>query len=108
MNRAFRPGRPGRARSPGDTSSFEERGMSSMNRRGENHADVKVARAVASVRRAVGRLVALLGHEAPAVLDGAGLALAALGAPAVVGPLAAALPRAASPRHRALIVAALA
>jgi hypothetical protein len=73
----------------------------------ERDTPVEVARAVAAVGRAIGRLVGLLGDEDPLVVHGAAAALAALGGPAVVGPLASALPRAPTPRHRALILATL-
>ena len=63
-------------------------------------------RAVASIRAAVGRLALLLGDEDPATADAAATALGAIGHFAV-GPLAAALPKGPSPRHRAAIVAAL-
>jgi hypothetical protein len=63
-------------------------------------------RAVASIRAAVGRLALLLGDEDPATVEAAVMALGAIG-PFAVGPLAAALPRGPSPRHRAAIVAAL-
>src|SRR6187397_773559 len=63
-------------------------------------------RAVASIRAAIGRLALLLGDEDPATVDAAATALGAIG-PFAVGPLAAALPKGASPRHRAAIIAAL-
>jgi HEAT repeat protein len=63
-------------------------------------------RAVASIRAAVGRLALLLGDEDPATFETAAMALGAIGAFAV-GPLAAALPKGRSPRHRTAIVAAL-
>jgi HEAT repeat protein len=81
--------------------------MSTMICREGNTPDVKVARAVASVRRAIGGLVRLLGDEDFAVVEAAIPALVALGAPAAVGPLAAALPRAPTPRHRGAILTAL-
>jgi hypothetical protein len=62
----------------------------------------RVDRALASARRSVGRLVALLGEEDQAVLEDAARGLAGFG-PFAVGPPAAALPRAVSPRHRAAI-----
>ena len=63
-------------------------------------------RAVASIRAAVGQLALLLGDEDPATFETAATALGAIGA-FVVGPLAAALPKGPSPRHRTAIVAAL-
>jgi hypothetical protein len=63
-------------------------------------------RAVARIRTAVGRLALLLGDEDPATVEAAAMALGAIG-PFAVGPLAAALPRGPSPRHRAAIIAAL-
>ena len=63
-------------------------------------------RAVASIRAAVGKLALLLGDEDPATFETAAMALGAIG-PFAVGPLAAALPKGPSPRHRAAIVAAL-
>jgi HEAT repeat protein len=67
----------------------------------------EVDQAVAAVRRAIDRLVQLLGDADFAVITKAALALAELGAPAIIGSLAAALPRAPSPRHRAAIIGAL-
>jgi HEAT repeat protein len=67
----------------------------------------EVGRAVAAARRAIGRMVALMGDEDPAVVRAASQALAELSAAAVVGPLAEALPRASSPRHRVAIIGAL-
>jgi hypothetical protein len=58
-------------------------------------------RAVASIRAAVGRLALLLGDEDPVTFETAAMARGA------VGPLAAALPKGPSPRHRVAIVAAL-
>jgi HEAT repeat protein len=63
-------------------------------------------RAVSSIRAAVGRLALLLGDDDPATFETAATALGAIGAFAVV-PLAAALPKGPSPRHRTAIVAAL-
>jgi hypothetical protein len=67
----------------------------------------RVGRAVAGVRRAIGRLVALLGDDDTAVVSRAAAALAEVG-PYAVGLLAAALRRAPKPRHRATIVVVLA
>ncbi len=67
----------------------------------------EVELATAAVRRGIGRLVALLGDADRAVIDRASLALGGLGAAAIVGPLAAALPQAPSPRHRLAIMGAL-
>jgi hypothetical protein len=80
--------------------------MPEMNRP-ETGSRSEVDRAVASVRRAIGRLVQLLGHEDTAVVLAAASALEALGPADVVGALATALPRATGPRHRAAIVGAL-
>ena len=63
-------------------------------------------RAIADIRTAVGRLALLLGDDDPATFEAAATALGAIG-PFAVGPLAAALPKGPSPRHRAAIVAAL-
>jgi HEAT repeat protein len=63
-------------------------------------------RAVATIRAAIGRLALLLGDDDPATIDAAATALDAIG-PFAVGPLAAALPKGPSTRHRAAIVAAL-
>jgi HEAT repeat protein len=63
-------------------------------------------RAVDRIRTALGRLALLLGDEDPATVEAAAMALGAIG-PFAVGPLAAALPKGPSPRHRAAIVAAL-
>ncbi len=65
-----------------------------------------VDRAVATIRAAIGRLALLLGDEDPATAEVAATALGAIG-PFAVGPLAAALPKGPSPRHRAAILAAL-
>jgi len=67
----------------------------------------EVDRAVAGVRRAIGRLVTLLDADDPATMQKAARELAGLGAAAAVGPLADALARARSPRHRGAIVGAL-
>lgn len=67
----------------------------------------EVDRAVAAVRRAIGRLIQLLDHEDDDVVLATGIALDTLGGRAVVGPLSAALSRAGSIRHRALIVQVL-
>jgi hypothetical protein len=63
-------------------------------------------RAVANIRAAVGQLALLLGEEDPATFETAATALGAIGAFAV-GPMAAALPKGPSPRHRTAIVAGL-
>jgi HEAT repeat protein len=68
----------------------------------KNSAD----RAVVRIRAAIGQLAMLLGDEDPATFDTAATALAAIG-PYAVGPLAAALPKGPSLRHRAAIVGAL-
>jgi len=75
--------------------------------RSESEPHPEVDRAARAVRRAIGRLVQLLGDEDLAVVQWAGLALADLGAVAVVGPLADALPRARGPRHRGAIITVL-
>jgi hypothetical protein len=62
--------------------------------------------ATAALRRAVGRLIRLLGHDDPRVVTRAALALHELG-PYAAGPLAAALPRAGSRRAKVMIIAAL-
>ncbi len=64
-------------------------------------------RARIAVRRAIGPLVRLLGHESDQVVLGAAEALCRLGASLVVGPLADALPRAKVARQRGLIVSLL-
>lgn len=66
----------------------------------------EVDRAVAAARRAIGRLAALLGEEEWPAVGKAALALERLG-PFAVAPLAAALPRARSPRHRLAIAGVL-
>jgi hypothetical protein len=66
----------------------------------------EVDRATAALRRAVGRLIRLLGHDDPRVVARAALALHELG-PSAAGPLAAALPRAGSRRAKVMIIAAL-
>jgi len=66
----------------------------------------EVDRAVDGINRSIGRLVAFLGDEDDAVVEKALRALAEVG-PFAVGPLAAALPRAPAPRHRAAILGAL-
>ena len=71
-------------------------------KRTQNPAD----RALIGVRAAVVQLALLLGDEDPATVEAAVMALGAIG-PFAVGPLAAALPKGPSPRHRAAIVAAL-
>jgi hypothetical protein len=76
--------------------------------RADNKITVKVNRATGTVRRAIGRLVRLLGEEDDDEARAAAVALLGLGGRAIAGPLAAALPRATSPRHRGLIVELLA
>src|SRR4051794_38005110 len=66
----------------------------------------QVDRAIVAVERAVGRLVAMLGDDDPAVLERAALALEQIG-PFAVGPLASGLKTAASSRHRVVIIGAL-
>jgi HEAT repeat protein len=66
----------------------------------------RVDRALASARRAVGRLVDLLGEEDRGLAERAAAALTEVG-PFAVGPLTRALSRAGSPRHRARIIVAL-
>jgi hypothetical protein len=72
-----------------------------------DETNTEVDRAVLAVRRAIGRLVRLLGDDDLAVVLDAAVGLKALGAKAVVGPLAAALPGAAGPWHRAAIICVL-
>ena len=67
----------------------------------------EVDRAVAGVRRAIGRLIALLDADDPATIEQAARELAGLGAAAAVGPLAEALARGRSPRHRGAILGTL-
>ncbi len=78
--------------------------MSDRNRKVATQDEVD--RAVDGIRRSIGRLVARLGDGDDAVLVQAVTALAAVG-PFSVGPLATALPRASSPRHRAAILGVL-
>jgi len=66
----------------------------------------RVDRTVTGIRSAVGRLVGLLGDEDEAVVGKALAALEEVG-PFAVGPLASALPRAPSSRHRAAILGVL-
>ena len=66
----------------------------------------EVDRAVLAARKAVGRLVKLLSEDDPGLVQRALHALGELG-PFSVGPLAAALPRAASPRQGLIIVRVL-
>src|SRR4051794_11170814 len=73
--------------------------MDAMTRTKPDHVD----RAVISVRKAVGKLVALLGEEDWPTVERAALALGEIG-PFAVGPLAAALPRGRSVRHRLALI----
>src|SRR4051794_30810178 len=66
----------------------------------------RVDRAMANIKTAVGQLALMLGDEDQATAGKAAEALAAVG-PFAVGPLAAALPKGPSPRHRAAILGAL-
>jgi hypothetical protein len=66
----------------------------------------EVDRATEGVRRAIGRLIAFLGDEDPGTIGGAFATLVSIGAFAGE-PLAKALPRAASVRHRATIMTCL-
>src|SRR5947209_1166951 len=66
----------------------------------------RVARAMANIKTAVGRLALLLADEDPATAGKAAEAVAEIG-PFAVGPLTAALPKGPSPRHRAAIIGAL-
>jgi hypothetical protein len=81
--------------------------MPTNRRGGKSNPPTEVDRAAEAVRRALGRLVQLLDADDAAQVYAAGLVLANLGGQAVVGPLAAALARSSSPRHRAFIVAIL-
>ena len=58
----------------------------------ERDAPAEVAHTAAAVGKSIGRQVGLLGDDDPAVVRGAVAALAGLGAPVVVGPLAASIP----------------
>jgi HEAT repeat protein len=66
----------------------------------------QVDRAVGSIKAAIGRLVKFLGDDDPEIVMKAAAALDGIG-PFAVGPLATALSRSASPRHRMIVVAAL-
>ena len=66
----------------------------------------QVDRAVATIRRGIGQLVGLLGDEDWTTIEKVATALAEIG-PFCVGPLASALPRARTPRHRAAIIGVL-
>jgi hypothetical protein len=66
----------------------------------------EVDRAAVGVRRAIGRLIALLGSDDQGEVAGAAVTLISIGAFAA-GPLAAALPRARSVAHRAGIMTCL-
>jgi HEAT repeat protein len=109
----FRRGRPvwgvtaerSRGVPPVETGS---RSMPTKSRRVKSsNPPTEVVRAAEAVRRALGRLVQLLDTDDASQVYAAGSALANLGGQAVVGPLAAALARSSSPRHRAYLVAAL-
>jgi HEAT repeat protein len=78
--------------------------MSSLKQEQGGRPEVKVKRAATSVRRAIDRLVQLLGDEDPAVVGEATLALQDLGARATLASLSAALPGAAKPGHRAALI----
>jgi hypothetical protein len=92
---------------PRNTSSRSGGSPMSTNPKSKSATQPEVDRAVLAVRRAIGRLVRLLGDDDLAVVLDAAVGLEALGAKAVVGPLAAALPRAAGLRHRAAIIGVL-
>jgi hypothetical protein len=64
----------------------------------------EVDMAVDALRRSIGRMITLLGHEDLDIAQRAYRPLVELGASTVVGPLSSALPRARSPRHRGFIV----
>jgi HEAT repeat protein len=75
-------------------------------RKGQRPPPDRVDQALASARRAIGRVVDRLGDEDEAVVEKAAVALSEIG-PFAVGPLASALTRSPSPRHRAAIIGAL-
>src|SRR4051794_4468708 len=79
--------------------------MNSMTRPKKSPPD-PVDRAVASARAAVGRLIQLLCGADGVMVEKAAGALVEIG-PFCVGPLAAALPRAESPRDRLVILGAM-
>jgi hypothetical protein len=81
--------------------------MPTKRRKAESNPATEVDRAKEAVRKGIGRLVQSLDADDESQVYAAGLALANLGGQAVVGPLASALARSSSPRHRALIVASL-
>ncbi len=67
----------------------------------------EVDRAALGMDRAIHRLIALLGSQDRATINRAALALDALGARAIVGPLGSALPRAKQSIHRLAILGML-
>ena len=102
MGRLVRSGDPKRTDDGDDPGGSEVRKTNAAKSKPD-----ETERALVAVKKAVGRLVRLLGDEDPVVIEKAALALAGIG-PFVVGPLASALPRSPSPRHRMAILGALA
>jgi len=83
--------------------NFKEQDMANRKNGGTTLEKNEVDRAAEGVRRAIGRLIALLGDEDPVTICGAFETLVSIGAFAAE-PLAKALPRPASVRHRAAIM----
>jgi hypothetical protein len=83
--------------------NFKEQDMANRKNGGTAVEKNEVDRAVEGVRRAIGRLIGLLGDEDPSTICGAFETLVSIGAFAVE-PLAQALTRPASVRHRAAIM----
>jgi len=83
--------------------NFKEQNVANRKNGGTEVEKNEVDRAAEGVRRAIGRLIALLGDEDPVTICGAFETLVSIGAFASE-PLAQALPRADSARHRAAIM----
>jgi hypothetical protein len=86
--------------------NFKEQDMANRKNGGTAVEKNEVDRAAEGVRRTIGRLIALLGDEDPSTIGGAFETLVSIGAFAAE-PLAMALPRAVSVRHRAAIMICL-
>jgi hypothetical protein len=103
---AMRSSQRNRTNSRPGLDNFKEQDVANRRHGGTAVEKKEVERAAEGVRRAIGRLVALLGDDDPSTIYGAFETLVSIGAFAAE-PLATALPRAAEVRQRAAIMTCL-